>query len=78
MQNLINNVKSSSLKVAEYFTPVLKESKFHETGVLTPEVKKHIVAHLVLVRFIIQSLYHSSTQSSFASSLWSAIKLSQY
>lgn len=37
MQNLFNNVKSSSLKVAEYFTPVLKESKFHETGVLTPE-----------------------------------------
>jgi len=37
IQNLVNNVKSQSLKVAEYFTPLLKDSKFHETGVLTPE-----------------------------------------
>jgi ubiquitin-like-conjugating enzyme ATG3 len=37
IQNLVNNVKSKSLQVAEYFTPLLKESKFHETGVLTPE-----------------------------------------
>jgi len=44
MQNIINNVKSSSLKVAEYFTPILKESKFHETGVLTPEVNNWIFA----------------------------------
>ena len=42
MQNLINNVKSSGLKVAEYFTPLLKESKFHETGVLTPEVMTYV------------------------------------
>lgn len=49
MQNIINNVKSSSLKVAEYFTPLLKESKFHETGVLTPEefvvAGDHLVHH---------------------------------
>ena len=37
MQNIINNVKSSGLKVLETLTPVLKESKFQETGVLTPE-----------------------------------------
>ena len=37
MQNIINNVKSSGLKVLETLTPVLKESKYQETGVLTPE-----------------------------------------
>lgn len=49
MQNIINNVKSSGLKVAEYFTPILKESKFQETGVLTPDefvaAGDHLVHH---------------------------------
>ncbi len=49
MQNIFNNVKSQSLKVAEYFTPVLKESKFRETGVLTPDefvcAGDHLVHH---------------------------------
>lgn len=36
MDQLINNMKSTALSVGELLTPVLKESKFRETGVLTP------------------------------------------
>ncbi|GIY53742.1 ubiquitin-like-conjugating enzyme ATG3 [Caerostris extrusa] len=43
MQSVINNVKGRALNVAEFFTPVLKESKFKETGFVY--AGDHLVHH---------------------------------
>uniref|UniRef100_A0A5S6R2D7 Ubiquitin-like-conjugating enzyme ATG3 n=1 Tax=Trichuris muris TaxID=70415 RepID=A0A5S6R2D7_TRIMR len=49
MDSVVNTIKSSALGIAEYFTPVLKESKFRESGVVTPD--EFVVAgdHLALL-----------------------------
>lgn len=49
MQNVFNNVKSTAFGVAEKFVPILKASKFQETGVITPDefvaAGDHLVHH---------------------------------
>lgn len=49
MSELFNSFKRTGYAIAEYISPVLRESKFRETGVLTPEefvvAGDHLVHH---------------------------------
>ena len=36
MENMINSLKSTALSIGEAITPILTQSKFRETGVITP------------------------------------------
>lgn len=47
MSDFIQAVKGTALSVAEFFTPVLKQSKFRQTGAITPEEFVAAGDHLV-------------------------------
>ncbi|KRZ60879.1 Ubiquitin-like-conjugating enzyme ATG3, partial [Trichinella nativa] len=49
MDTFVNTFKSSALGVATYFTPLLKESKFRESGVITPDEFVEAGDHLVFL-----------------------------
>ncbi|CDW57537.1 ubiquitin conjugating enzyme ATG3 like [Trichuris trichiura] len=49
MESLVNKLKNSALEIAEYLSPVLKESRFRESGVITPDEFVSAGDHLTLL-----------------------------
>ncbi|KFD53809.1 hypothetical protein M513_05315 [Trichuris suis] len=49
MESLVNRLRNSALEIAEYLSPVLKESRFRESGVITPDEFVSAGDHLTLL-----------------------------